>query len=95
MKILSTVLGATALLALAGCNSGGEPANNVQANAVDANAVDANATAPADNAAAPADNVAAGKPVDGNADAGVPAGKPTGDAPAEGSKPPADAGNEQ
>ena len=98
MKKISIALSAP-LFALAACNSGGGAGNNVQANAVDANAIDANAIAPLDNGAAPAENVATGKPTAAGGDA-VPAGKPTGDAPAggaegSGGKPPAEPGNEQ
>jgi hypothetical protein len=81
MKTISILLGATSLIALGACNSGGDAAN-AQSN---------NVVAPADNAAAPADNAAAdtgAKPTE-DANSAAPAGdagaKPTGDAaPTEG-----------
>jgi hypothetical protein len=73
MKILSTVLAAGSLLALAACSGGGEAGNNVQANGADA----ANVAAEG-NDATPAGNdsgAEGGKPTDGNAVGGKPTGE--------------------
>jgi glucose/arabinose dehydrogenase len=87
MKTLTIMLGATALLSLAACNSGAEANDQTNQAAPAANETapaDANATKPTDgNSAAPAGDAGA-KPTDGAAapaegDAGS---KPTGDAAA-------------
>ena len=95
MKLLTSAVAVTALLALGACNRQ-EAANASGDNTATANAVDANAAAPAGNAtetaAKPADNAAApasaggetatgDKPADSATPAGAEATPPAGDKP--------------
>lgn len=82
MKLLTTALATSALLALAACNGGAD--QNAATNAAEENAAGAeNAAAPADNAAKPAGNEAA--PADNAADAAPAGDKPAADTATEAS----------